>query len=158
MELQRTEKMNYDPKGIMVARKKAVRIQAFKHEIGGVAERENAEVFSLEQPSVCVVEQSDEMLDHSKINTANPSSIPTPTSNENGINRNHEKVDGMDVESHFSSKRSKNVSTGKDIVGMDLEESDNKTKKGGKERCLIQEEMSQQNESCGATSSEKIVS
>ena len=50
--------MNYDPRGIMDARKKAVRIQAFKHqEILGMEERENAQVFSVEQPSVCVVEQ-----------------------------------------------------------------------------------------------------
>lgn len=84
-------------------------------------------MFSLEQPSVCVVEQSDEMLDHSKINIATLSSIPTPTTNEKGIKRNHEQVDDMDVDSHSSSKRSKIVSTGKDIVVLDIEESDNKT-------------------------------
>ena len=38
-------------------------------------ERENAEVFSLEQPSVCVMKQSDEIPDHSKINIATLSII-----------------------------------------------------------------------------------
>ena len=90
MKLQRTEKMNYDPRGIMDGRKKEVRIQAFKHqEITGMVERENAEVFSSEQPSVCVVEQSEEMHDHEKINTDTLSSVPTPTTNEKEIKRNH---------------------------------------------------------------------
>ena len=57
----------------------------------------------------------------------------------------------MDVDSHSSSKRSKTLSTGKDIVILDLEESNSRTKKGGKDRCLIQEEMSHQNESCNAS-------
>lgn len=35
---------------------------------------------------------------------------------------------GMDVGSHSSSKKSKTVSTGKDIVVLDLEESKNRTK------------------------------
>ena len=57
MKLQRTKRINYDPRGVMATRKKAVRIQAVKHqEIAGVAERENAEVISLEKPSVCLVE------------------------------------------------------------------------------------------------------
>ena len=64
----------------------------------------------------------------------------------------------MDVDSHYSSKRSKMVSIGKDIVVLDLEDSNNRTHKGGKEGCLIQEEMSQQNESCDATSSEQTIS
>ena len=48
--------------------------------------------------------------------------------------------------------------TGNDIVVLDLEESKNRSEQGGKEGCLIQEEMSQQNESCDATSSEKTIS
>ena len=92
-----------------------------------MAERAHAEVISLEQPSVCVVEQSNEMLDFSKINTSTTSGIPTPTTNEKGTKRNHEQMEGMDVNSHSSSKRSKIVSTGKDIVVLDLEESNNKT-------------------------------
>ena len=67
-------------------------------------------------------------------------------------------MEGMDVDSHSSSKRSKIVSTCKDIVAMDLEESDNRTEQGGKEGCLIQEEMSQHNESCDAYSSKEIIS
>ena len=55
-----------------------------------MAERENAKVFSLEQQLACVVEQSDEILDRSKINTATPSGIPTPITNEKGTKRNHE--------------------------------------------------------------------
>ena len=43
----------------------------------------------------------------------------------------------MDFPSHSSSKKSKTVSTGKDIVVLDLEETDNMTKQGRKERCLI---------------------
>ena len=51
MKLQRTNKINYHPRGVMAARKKVVGIQAFKHqEIAGMAERANAKVFSLEQP------------------------------------------------------------------------------------------------------------
>ena len=91
MKLQRAEKMNYDPKGVMDPRKKACMIQAFKHqEIAGMAKRENEEVFSLEQPSVYVVEQSNEILYSSKINTATTLVIPTPTTNEKGTKRNHE--------------------------------------------------------------------
>ena len=42
MKLQRIEKMNYDPRGVMSTRKKEVRIQAFKHQkIVGMVEREN---------------------------------------------------------------------------------------------------------------------
>ena len=48
----------------------------------------------------------------------------------------------MDVDSHYSRKTSKTISIGKDIVVLDLEEFDNKSEKGGKEGCLIQEEMS----------------
>ena len=62
-------------------------------------------------------------------------------------------MEGMDVDSHSSSKKSKTVSTLKDIVVLGLEESDNRTEQGWKEGCLIQEEMSQQNESCDASSS-----
>ena len=64
----------------------------------------------------------------------------------------------MDVDSHSSSNRSKTVSIGKYIVVLDLEEYDNRTEQGGKEGCLIQEEMSQQNESCDASSSEQTIS
>ena len=64
----------------------------------------------------------------------------------------------MDVDSHSSSKKSKTVSTCKDIVVMDLEEYDNQTEQGGKEGCLIQEEMSLQNESCDASPSEQTIS
>ena len=46
-------------------------------------------------------------------------------------------MEGMDAGSHSSSKRSKTISTGKDIVVLDLEESDNRTEQGGKEGCLI---------------------
>ena len=107
-----------------------------------MAERENVEVFSLERPLVCVVEQSNEMHDHWKVNTTTLSSILTPTTNEKGIKRNHEKVDDMDVDSHSSNKRSKTIYTGKYIVVLDLNEPDNITEQGGKEGCLIQEEMS----------------
>ena len=64
----------------------------------------------------------------------------------------------MDVDSVSSSKRSKTFSIGKDIVVLDLEESDNKIEQGRKEGCLIQEEMSQQNVSCDDTSFEQTVS
>ena len=48
MKLQRIEKMNYDPRGVMAARKKLVRIQAFKHqENAGMEERTNAKIISL---------------------------------------------------------------------------------------------------------------
>ena len=50
-------------------------------------------------------------------------------------------MEGMDVDSQ-SSKRYKTISIGKDIVVLDLEESDNRTQQGGKDGCLIQEEMS----------------
>lgn len=142
-KLQRIERMNYDLREVMDSRKKEVRIQAFKHQdIAGVAERENLEVISLEHPSICVVEQSDEILDCSNINVSTTLGIPTPTANEKGTKRNHENMEGMDVDSHSSSKWSKTVSTGKDIVVLDLEESDNRTEQGGKEGCLMQEEMS----------------
>ena len=43
----------------MAARKKEIRAQSFKHQkIAGLLERENAEVVSLEKPSICVLEQS----------------------------------------------------------------------------------------------------
>lgn len=43
MKFQRIEKMNYDSRGIMAARKKEIKIQAFKHqEIAGMAKRANA--------------------------------------------------------------------------------------------------------------------
>ena len=67
-------------------------------------------------------------------------------------------MEGTGVDSHSSSKKSKTVSTGKDIVVLDLEEFDNRTDQGGKEECLIQEDMSRQNESCDASSSEKMIS
>ena len=87
-------------------------------------------MFSLEQPSVCVVEQSNEILVRSKINTATPSGIPTPTTNEKGTKRNHEQMDGMDVDSYSSRKRSKTISIGKVIVVLELEESGNKIEQG----------------------------
>jgi hypothetical protein len=158
MKLQRTKRINYDPRGIMAARKKAIRAQSFKHqEITGLADRENAKIISLEQPSICVIEQSQEILGRSNINVAITLGIPTPATNEKGTKRTHDQMEGMDVDSHSSSKISKTVSVGKDIVVLDLEESDNKTEQGGKEGCLIQEEMSRQNESCDASSSEKMV-
>ena len=64
----------------------------------------------------------------------------------------------MDVDFHFSSKKYKTVSTGKDIVVLDLEEFDNRIEKGGKEGCLIQEEISQHNEYCDASSTEQTIS
>ena len=67
-------------------------------------------------------------------------------------------MEGMDVDSHSSSKKYRTVSTCKDIVVLDLEESDNRNEKGGKEGWLIQEEMSQHNESCDPSSSEKTIS
>ena len=67
-------------------------------------------------------------------------------------------MEGMDVDSRSSSKKSKTVSTGKDIVVLDLEELDNRTEQGGKEGCLIHEEMSRQNESYDASSSEQTIS
>ena len=75
----------------------------------------------MEQPLVCVLEQSDEILECSKINVSTTSCIPTPTTNEKGTKRTHEKMEGMDVDSHSSSKRSKIVSTRKYIVVVDLE-------------------------------------
>ena len=41
-------------------------------------------------------------------------------------------MEGMNVDSHSSSKRYKTLSVGKDIVIFDLEESDNQTEQGGK--------------------------
>ena len=41
-------------------------------------------------------------------------------------------MEGMDVDSHSLSKRSKTVSKGKDIVVLDLEESNNRTEQGEK--------------------------
>ena len=143
----------------MYARKKAIRAQDFKHqEIAGLEERSNLEVISLEQPSICVIEKPQEVLGHSNINLSTTSSIPTPTTNVKWTKTTHDQMEGMDVDSHSSSKRSKTLSTSKDIVVLDLEESDNRTKQGWKEGCLIEEEMSHQNESCDASSSEQIVS
>ena len=43
MKLQGIERINYDPRGIMAARKKAIEDQDFKHqEIAGLAKRANA--------------------------------------------------------------------------------------------------------------------
>jgi hypothetical protein len=43
MKLQRTKKINYDPKGIMAERKKAIRAQAFIHqEVASFSERANS--------------------------------------------------------------------------------------------------------------------
>ena len=75
----------------MAARKKAIRAQDFKHqEIAGLTDRENAKVISLEQPSICTIEQSKEILGRSNINVAITSGIPTPTTNEKGTKRTHE--------------------------------------------------------------------
>lgn len=41
-------------------------------------------------------------------------------------------MEGMDVDSHSSSKRSKTISIGKDIVVLDLEEFDNMIEQGEK--------------------------
>ena len=143
----------------MVARKKSIRVQYFQHkEVVGWSERANLEVISLEQPLVYVMEQSQEILGHSNINVATTSSIPTPTANEKGTKRTHVQMEGMNVDSHSSRKKYKTLSTGKDIVIFDLEESDNQTEQGGKEGCLIQEEISCQNESFDASSSEQTVS
>ena len=143
----------------MATRKKSIKTQDFKHqEIASLAERENSKVISLEQPSVCVIEQSQEILGHSNINVATTSSIPTHTTNEKGTKKTHDQMEGMDVDSHSSSKRSKIVSVGKDIVVLDLKEYDNRSEQGGKEGCLIKEEMSRHNESCDASSSEQTIS
>ena len=113
----------------MVARKKAIKAQSFKHqEIASQLERANLEVISLEQPLICVIEQSQEVLGHSNINVVTASSIPTPTTNEKGTKRTHDQMQGMDVDSHSSSKRTKILSAAEDIVVLDLEESDNRTK------------------------------
>ena len=63
-------------------------------------------------------------------------------------------MEGMDVDSHSSSKRYKTLWASKDITILDLEEFDNWTEHVWKEGCLIQEEMSRQNESFGVSSSE----
>ena len=47
-------------------------------------------------------------------------------------------MEGMDVDSHSSSKRSKTLSGGKDIVIFNLEESNSQTKPGGEGGCLVQ--------------------
>ena len=83
--------------------------------------RENAEVISLEQPSICVIEQSQEILGRSNINVSTTLGIPTPTANEKGTKRTHDQMEGMDVDSHSSRKISKTLSTGKDIVILYLE-------------------------------------
>ena len=67
-------------------------------------------------------------------------------------------MEGMDVDSHSSRKRSKMISGGKDIVIFYLEESNNQTKQAGKGGCLIQEERSHQSESFDASSSEQTIS
>ena len=64
----------------------------------------------------------------------------------------------MDVDSHSSSKRSKTLSGGKDIVIFNLEESNSQTEQGGEGVCLIQEERSHQSESFDTSPSKKIVS
>ena len=67
MKFQRTKKINYDPKGIMVARKKAANSHAFIHqEVVVLSDKANLEVISLEQPLVCVIEQSQEAPGHSE--------------------------------------------------------------------------------------------
>ena len=90
----------------MATRNNAIRVQYFKHQ----------EVISLEQPLIYVIEQSQEILGHSNINVATTSSIPTPTTNDKGTKRTHVQMEGMNVDSHSSSKRFKTLSTGKDIV------------------------------------------
>ena len=70
-------------------------------------ERANSKVISLEQPLICVIEKSQEVLGHSNINVSTASSIPTPTTNEKGTKRTHDQMEGMDVDSHSSRKRSK---------------------------------------------------
>jgi hypothetical protein len=104
------------------------------------------------------MEQSQDVLGHSNINVATTSNIPIPTTNKKGTKRTHVQMEGMDVDSHSSSKRSKTLSVGKDIEIFDLEDSNSQTEQGGKEGCLIQEERSHQNESFDASSSEHIVS
>ena len=69
----------------MAARKKAIRAHSFKHqEVVGLLERANSESISLEQPLVCVMEQSQEIQGHSNINVATTSSIPTLIANKKG--------------------------------------------------------------------------
>ena len=67
-------------------------------------------------------------------------------------------MEGMDVDSHSSSKRSKTLSVNKDIVIFDIQESNSQTEQAGKEGCLIQEETSHRNESFDASSSEQTIS
>ena len=111
----------------MDARKKVIIAQAFKHqEIASLEDRTNGEVISLE-PSICVIEQREEIIGCSHINVATTLVIPTPIVNEKGIKRTHEQIEGMDVDSDSSSKKYITVSIGNDIVVPDLEESDNRT-------------------------------
>ena len=63
-------------------------------------------------------------------------------------------MEGMDVDSHSSRKRSKTLSGCKDIVIFNLEEYNSQTEEGGEGGCLIQEERSHQSESFDASSSE----
>ena len=50
MKFQRTRKINYDPEGIIAARKKTTRSHAFIHqEVAGLPEKANSEVISLEK-------------------------------------------------------------------------------------------------------------
>ena len=174
----------------MVARKKAANSHAFIHqEVVVLSDKANLEVISLEQPLVCVIEQSEEDLGHSKaqeqskdnratleahdktqevqghleaqglsnINVTTTLNIPTPAVNEKGTKRAHVQMEGMDVDSHSSSKRSKTLSRGKDIVIFNLEESNSQTKQGGEGGCLIQEERSHQIKSFDASSFEQRI-
>ena len=72
------------------------------------------------------------------MNVATNLGVPTPIENEKGTKITHEQMEGMDVDTHSSSKKYRTVSTSKDIVVLDLEESDNRTEQGGNEGCLIQ--------------------
>ena len=67
----------------------------------------------------------------SNINVTTTSNFPTPTINEKGIKREHVQMEGMDVDSHSSSKRSKTLLGVKDIVIFNLEEFNIQTKQGG---------------------------
>ena len=70
----------------------------------------------------------------------------------------HVQMEGMDVVSHSSSKKYKTLLVGKDILIFDLEEFDYQIEQGGKEGCLIQEEMSHQNESFDSSSFNQTLS
>lgn len=86
-----------------------------------VWKRANSEVISLEQPLVFVIEKSQEILGHSNIIVSTTSSMPTPTTNEKGTKRTYVQMEGINVDSHSSSKRYKTFSVGKDIVIFNLE-------------------------------------